>query len=316
MFQEIKNIIDAGEHFLITTHIDPDGDAIGSSFSLYWVLDSLKKKPSIYIRDQVPYMYEFLPRPPRLSHNELPNGKYDAIFVLDCGNLFRVGKDHERLREMGSLINIDHHTTNEAFGMVNIINQDSSSTAEILYKLYRPLEAPLTYNVAVNLYTAILTDTGSFRYSNTNSEAFLICEEMMKYGVSPSYVAQMVYENHPKERFSLLGEVLSSLETYNDDSIAMAQVTQEMFQQTCASKEHTEGFVEYIKEMRGINIAILIREINRQEHKVSMRSKGNIDVAKVCNLFGGGGHRNAAGCTIDGTIGQVKDKLKEALKIQ
>jgi phosphoesterase RecJ-like protein len=316
MFRKIKNIIDKGERFLITTHIDPDGDALGSSFSLYWVLDSLQKKPFIYIRDQVPYMYEFLPRPPRFSHSELPDGSYDAVFVLDCGNLFRVGKGHERLKEKGALINIDHHTTNETFGVVNVINQDSSSTAEILYKLYKSLKAPMTFNVAVNLYTAIFTDTGSFRYPNTNSEAFLICEEMTKYGVSPSHVAEMVHENHPKERFFLLGEVLSSLETHKGATVALAQVTQAMFRKTGTSKEHTEGFVENIKEIRGIDVAILIREINGHQYKVSMRSKGNTDVAKVCNLFGGGGHRNAAGCTIDGTIMQVKDRLKEALKIQ
>lgn len=315
MFRKIKNIIDNGERFLITTHIDPDGDAIGSSFSLYWVLESFQKKPFIYMRDQVPYMYEFLPRPPRMSHKELPGGDYDAVFALDCGNLFRVGNGHELLKERGPLINIDHHTTNETFGVVNVINQDSSSTAEILYKLYRSMKAPLTFDVAINLYTAIFTDTGSFRYSNTNPEAFLICEKMMKHGVSPSYVAEMVHENHPKERFFLLREVLASLELLENDSVALALITKDMFRKTGTSKEHSEGFVENIKEMRGINVAILIREVTSYQYKVSMRSKGNTDVAKICNHFGGGGHRNAAGCTIDGAIGQVKDKLKEALKI-
>jgi len=315
MFRKIKSIIDKGERFLITTHIDPDGDAIGSSFSLYWVLDSLQKKPFVYMRDPVPYMYEFLTKPPRLAHSELLDGNYDAVFALDCGNLFRVGKGHERLKEMGPLINIDHHATNETFGALNIINQDSSSTAEILYKLYRSMETSFTFDVAVNIYTAIFTDTGSFRYPNTNSEAFLICEEMTKYGVSPSLVAQMVHENHPKERFILLGEVLASLETHKDDTVAMALVTQEMLRKTKTSKEFTEGFVEYIKEIRGVDVAILIREINDHQYKVSMRSKGTTDVARICNHFGGGGHRNAAGCTIDGAIGHVKDRLKEALKI-
>jgi phosphoesterase RecJ-like protein len=316
MFRKIKDIITTGERFLITTHIDPDGDALGSCFSLYWVLESLNKKPFVYTRDHVPYMYDFLPRPSALSHNELPDGRYDAIFTLDCGNLFRVGKGYDRLKDMGPLVNIDHHTTNETFGSINLIDQDSSSTAEILYSLYRSLKVPFTYNIAVNLYTAIFTDTGSFRYSNTNSESFLICEKMTKHGVSPSFVAQMVHENHPKERFILLGEVLASLQTYNRDTIAMALVTREMLHKTNTTKEYTEGFVEYIKEIRGIDVAILVRELTVHQYKVSMRSKGNTDVAAVCNYFGGGGHKNAAGCTIDGTIDQVKDKLKEALNIQ
>lgn len=316
MFRKIKNIIDKGEQFLITTHIDPDGDAIGSCFSLYWVLDSLQKKPLVYMRDKVPYMYEFLPKPPRLFYNEPPDGNYDGIFALDCGNFFRIGEGHEQLKKQGLLINIDHHATNETFGIVNVINQNSSSTAEILYKLYKYLKVPFTHNIAVNLYTAIFTDTGSFRYPNTNSEAFLICEEMTRYGVSPSQVAQMVHENHPKERFILLGEVLSSLETYKNDAIAFALVTNAMFKKTNTSKEYTEGFVEYIKEIRGVNVAILIREVTDNQYKISMRSKGNTDVAKICNHFGGGGHQNAAGCIIEGSIILVKDQLKEAFNLQ
>lgn len=316
MFRKIKNIIDTGKRFLITTHVDPDGDALGSCFSLYWVLDSLHKMPSVYVRDKIPYMYEFLPKPPNLFFKEIPKGNYDAIFALDCGNLFRVGNGHERLKEMGPLVNIDHHTTNETFGSVNILNQDSSSTAEILYKLYGSMKVSFTYDIAVNLYTAIFTDTGSFRYSNTNSDSFLICEEMTRYGVSPSHVAQMVYENHPKERFLLLSEVLATLETFKKDTIAMARVTEEMFRKTKTSKEYTEGFVETIKEIRGVDVAILIRELADDQFKISMRSKGNTDVAAVCNHFGGGGHKNAAGCTMKGTIVLVKDMLKEALNIQ
>jgi len=316
MFREIRDIIGNGEKFLITAHIDPDGDALGSVFSLYWVLDSLRKQPCIYLRDRVPYMYEFLPKPPRVFHGEIPEDQYDAVFALDCGNLFRVGDGYEKLKGMGPVINIDHHTTNETFGVVNIIDAGASSVAEILYRLYKTMKAAMSFNVAINLYTAIFTDTGSFRYSNTNSQAFLICEEMTKFGVSPSYVAQMVHENHPKERFLLLGLVLATLETHKSDTIAMAMVTQDMFRRTNTSKEHTEGFVESVKEIRGVDVAVLLREITGSQYKISMRSKGNTDVASICNLFGGGGHRNAAGCTIDGTITEVKDRLKEAFKIE
>ncbi|HBA53728.1 MAG: bifunctional oligoribonuclease/PAP phosphatase NrnA [Syntrophorhabdus aromaticivorans] len=316
MFQEIRDIIERGEKFLITAHIDPDGDATGSTFSLYWVLDSLGKQPCIYLRDPVPYMYEFLPKPPRVAHGEIPEDRYDAVFALDCGNLFRVGNGYEKLKDMGPVINIDHHTTNEPFGIVNIIDANASSVAEILYRLYKTMQVTMTYDMAINIYTAIFTDTGSFRYSNTNSQAFLICEEMTRCGVAPSYVAQMVHENHPKERFLLLGLVLATLETLKNDTIAMAMVTQEMFRRTNTSKEHTEGFVESVREIRGVDVAILLREITGSLYKISMRSKGNTDVAGICNLFGGGGHRNAAGCTIDGTIGEVKDRLKEAFKIE
>jgi bifunctional oligoribonuclease and PAP phosphatase NrnA len=316
VFQKIREIIDRGQEFLITTHIDPDGDAIGSAFSLYWALDSMGKTPYVYLRDPVPYMYEFLPGPPRLIGHEIPDRPFDAIFVVDCGNLFRAGDGYQRLKGMGPLINIDHHATNEPFGVVNLINEDSSSTAEILHGLFEYLGVDPTYNMALNIYTAIFTDTGSFRYPNTSTSAFLICEKMIETGVSPSFVAQMVHENHPIERFHLLGMVLSSLQTFRDGLIVMAHVTQEMFSATGATKEQTEGFVEFIKEIRGLDVAVLIREINEQRYKISMRSKGDTDVAYICSLFGGGGHRKAAGCTIEGSIDEVKDKLKEALRIQ
>jgi phosphoesterase RecJ-like protein len=315
MLKKIKKIITDGKRFLITTHIDPDGDAIGSVLSLYWAFESLKKDSSIYLKDAIPYRYEFLPKPPQIYY-ELSKDAYDAIFVLDCGNLFRVGDGYEKLKDMGTIINIDHHNTNETFGMVNLIDENASSTAEILYKLFKRLSIPITFNMAINIYTAILTDTGSFRYENTNPDVFAICEEMTRSGVIPSYVSRMVYENHPKERFLLLGLVLTTLKTYNQDRIAMAYVTEEMFKKTKTTREHTDGFVEYIREIKGVDVAILLREVNGQRYKISMRSKGTIDVANICNIFGGGGHKNAAGCNIDGNMEEVKKKLKEAFRVQ
>ena len=315
MFQKIKHIIDNGKRFLITTHIDPDGDAVGSALSMYWVLESLGKKPAIYLKDQIPYRYKFLPAPSSIAH-ELPNDRFDAIFVLDCGNLFRVGDGYEKLRELGTIINIDHHDTNETFGEINLINTGASSTAEVMYGLFHALHVPLNYKMAINIYTAIFTDTGSFRYENTNSSAFLICEEMLRLGVSPSYVSQMVHENHPKERFRLFGLILTTLETYDEDRISMACVTQEMFKKTGTSREHSDGFVETMREMKGVEVAVLLREIDGNKYKASMRAKGNVDVARICNIFGGGGHKSAAGCTIDGNIEEVKVKIKEALSIE
>jgi bifunctional oligoribonuclease and PAP phosphatase NrnA len=308
MIEKIRELIYKGNNFLITTHKDPDGDALGSAFSMYYALEALGKTVTVFLKDQVPYMYEFLPKPLQMTH-EFPVDQYDAIFVLDCGNLHRVGDGFEKLKDMGSFINIDHHRTNETFGIVNLIDESASSTAEILYKLFRTLEITITYDMAINIYTAILTDTGSFRHDNTGSEAFLVCEEMTKLGVKPVYVSQMVYENHPKERYLLLGLVLSTMETYCQDKVVTAYVTEEMFKKTNTDKDYSDGFVEYLREIRGVEAAILIREINKQRYKISIRSKGLADVAAICGTFGGGGHKKAAGCTIDGSLEEVKDKL-------
>jgi bifunctional oligoribonuclease and PAP phosphatase NrnA len=311
MIEKISRLIDNNRKFLITTHIDPDGDALGSAFSLYWALKSLEKNASVYLKDRIPYRYEFLPGPENIIH-EIPSDAYDVILVVDCGNLFRIGSGHEKLRQMGTIVSIDHHNTNEGFGAFNLVDEHASSTAEILYRLFRSLEITITLEMALNIYTAIFTDTGSFRYENTSSSAFLIAEEMTRYGVKPAYVSRMVHENHPKERFLLLGQVISSMETYHDNMVALVSVTEEMFKSTNTTSEYTDGFVEYVREIRGVEVAILLREINKNKYKTSMRSKGKVDVAAIGSLFGGGGHKNAAGCVIEGTLEEVKNKLKEA----
>jgi len=311
MKTKIKKLITEGQDFLVTTHIDPDGDAIGSAFAFAFALESLGKKVTVYLNDQVPYRYEFLPGP-RVHHNTIPSGSYDAVFVLDCGSLFRIGDGHENIAPVKHLVNIDHHDTNDRFGTINLVDNTASSTGEIVYRLLKYLKVNIDKNMAVNIYTAVFTDTGSLRYENTSLSAYRVCEEMVKAGANPSQIAMMVYESHPKERYLLLGEVLCTLATYNG-TVAMAHVTGDMFEKTGTTSEFVDGFVEFIKEIRGIEVAVLMREMNKDLCKISMRGKGTVDVAAICSMFGGGGHRNAAGCRIQGTIEEARHKLLEAL---
>ncbi|OPY73422.1 MAG: Bifunctional oligoribonuclease and PAP phosphatase NrnA [Syntrophorhabdus sp. PtaU1.Bin058] len=313
MFAKIRKIIDNGQDFFISTHIDPDGDAIGSVFSMYWALRSLGKNATVYLKDQVPYRYEFLPGPDLISH-AIPERVYDAAFVLDCGELARIGEGYENLKRTETIISIDHHNTNEGFGRINVLDTGASSTGEILYRLYKYLGISLSYEMAVNIYTAIVTDTGFFRYENTGPKALLICEKMMRLGVKPAQVSGMVNGNHPKERFLLLGRIFSTLRTFDDGRVAMAYVTGEMFEDTHSTREYTDGFAEILREIRGVEVAILLRQVGDRQYKISMRSKGTVDVAEVCGIFGGGGHKNAAGCHIDGDITEVETKILEAMK--
>lgn len=308
MFQKIKEAIDRGQRFLVATHIDPDGDALGTAFAFCFALRSMGKDASVYLRDDVPYRYAFLPRPEPVIR-EMPKNGYDTVLVVDCSDLSRVGHGHKTLKDLGYLISIDHHETNDAFGQINIVDQRASSSAELLYLILKALDVTLSYEMAVNLYTAVITDTGSFRYDSTTPRAFSICEEMTGLGVVPSYVAGEVYESHPKERYALLCLVLGTLEFFLNDRIAIAMVTQDMFTKTGTNREFTEGFVEHIKEIRGVEVACVIREVGDGRFKVSMRSKGGIDVAQVAHQFNGGGHQRAAGCTIEGSITEVKNKL-------
>jgi phosphoesterase RecJ-like protein len=315
MFKKIEKIIHEGTKFLIASHIDPDGDALGSVFSLYWVLKSLGKDPRVYLKDNVPYRYDFLPGPSEVLHT-LPEERFDAVFVLDCGDLLRIGDGSERIKNMGTVISIDHHETNEAFGAINIVERSASSTAEVLYGLYGSMEIDFSYNIAVNVYTAVFTDTGSLRYENAAPAAFIICEKMVEAGVKPAYVAQMVYESHPKERFLLLGEVFRTLRTFDGDRIAMAHVTEKMFRETGTTSEYTDGFSEEFRKIRGVEASVFIRQTDVKRYKISMRSKGTIDVAQICGLFGGGGHKNAAGCTINGDLMEVEGQLRKAFNIE
>ncbi|MCX7965604.1 MAG: bifunctional oligoribonuclease/PAP phosphatase NrnA [Syntrophorhabdaceae bacterium] len=316
MLTQIKEKIEKGNKFLITTHISLDGDAVGSVFCFYWLLRNYKKEVSVFLKDNVPYKYTFLPQPDtnRLFFKELPKDTFDTIFVLDCGDLHRIGNDYEKIKSNGFIINIDHHNTNSFFGDINLVLPDASSTAEIIYDLIKFLEAEITLDMAINIYTAILTDTGSFRYENTNAKALHICAHMIEIGVKPAYVAQKVYESHPKERFFLLGKVLNTLETHKDGKIIMAHITKDMAEKGYSLEEFTDGFVEFIKEMDGIEMAVFIRQIENNRYKISMRSKGNGDVSAICSLFGGGGHKKAAGCYIDGDLDEVKKKLLGVIK--
>ena len=233
-----------------------------------------------------------------------------------AGDLFRIGDGFERIKNMGTIISIDHHETSEAFGAINIVERDASSTAEILYRLYKSMKIDFSYNIAINIYTAVFTDTGSLRYDNAAPAAFIICEKMVEAGVKPSYVAQMVYESHPKERFLLLGEVLGTLRTFDGNRIAMAHVTEEMFRRTGTTSEYTDGFSEEFRKIRGVEVSVFIRQTGEKRYKISMRSKGIVDVSLICSLFGGGGHKNASGCTIDGDLIEVEDQLKKAFNIE
>ncbi len=257
----------------------------------------------------------FSPGPPNCSIRCLRR-RFDAVFVLDCGDLFRIGDGFEKVKNMGTVISIDHHETNEAFGEINIVERSASSTAEVLYGLYKSMEIDFTYNIAVNVYTAVFTDTGSLRYENAAPAAFIICEKMVEAGVKPAYVAQMVYESHPKERFLLLGEVFGTLQTFDGDRIAMAHVTEEMFRETGTTSEYTDGFSEEFRKIRGVEVSVFIRQTGGKRYKISMRSKGTIDVAQICSRFGGGGHKNAAGCTIDGDLMEVEGQLRKAFNIE
>lgn len=313
MEEKILEIIRKCRSFLITSHIRLDGDAIGSELALYHALRRMGKKAVVYNEDETPEAYGFLPGAEEIVHTlDLPE-RFEAVFVLDCSELDRVGKEAARIGNIGRVINIDHHISNNGFTEWSIVRPAAGSTGEILYGLIRKMLGTVPTEVAVNLYGAIMTDTGSFRYSNTGSETFRIAGELVAWGADPRWIAEKVYETKPLVQVLLLGKVIGTLKVCFDGQLGIVHVTRRMLEDLDALPEHTEGFVDMIRTIRGVEVAAIIRELPSDACKVSFRSKDKVDVEAIAGLFGGGGHVNASACTIPGPLGEVRKKVIRAV---
>lgn len=305
MTNKIIEAIAENASFLITTHEGPDGDAVGSSLALANYLRSKGKDVTVYICDPLPDLYTFLPLS-EMVVSRLPDTSFDVCFVLDIGEFRRAGSEIVSSEKLGKIINIDHHLSCENFGYINLIDPQAAATGCLIYRIIKAAGDEVDLATALCLYTALITDTGSFRYSNSNREAFTIAGEMVDKGVDAWFVAEHLYESQPRKRLELLALTLATLEISARGDYASVTVTLDMYDQTDSGPELTDGFVNYPRSIRGVEVAIFFREIKAGLFKVGFRSKGKINVAGLAAHFGGGGHHNAAGCNVAGTIDQVK----------
>lgn len=290
---------------LIATHVNPDGDAIGSSLALAETLKKLGKRVVVYDRDPVPYMFTFLPLAADFVSRVPENEIFDLLLLLDCSELSRTGDVLPKFTGYRQLGCIDHHVTNDFFAQVNLIDAEASATAELVYEVISRLDPMFSREVAINLYTGIITDTGSFHYANSTPRSFAIAGEMVNRGVDPWMVAQHVYESEPASRLQLLGAVLQTLKIAPDGKAACVMVTREMYEQTGTNAEHTDRLVNYPRSIAGVEVAFLLRQDAENSYKLSFRSRGNVNVASLAQEFGGGGHKNAAGCYLTGTADEI-----------
>ncbi len=307
--QRISELIHRGKRFLVTTHRNPEGDALGSALALANAFKEGGKEVVVYNLDPVPYMLQFLPMSDQVVHQIPKDKKYDAVFVVDCGDLKLVGEEFEKFRPGQMLVNIDHHRTNPGYGEINVVVPKASASGEVVYHILEAAFLKITSDVAVCIYTAIYTDTGAFHYSNTSPEALEITARMVREGAEPARIAEELYDSHPKGRLDLLGLVLQTLEVRDSGEVASIFVTQKMFQKTGTSNEHVEGFVGYPRSIKGVEIAFSLREVEKEKWRVSLRSKGKYDVSKIAIQLGGGGHHNAAGGDVQGTLEEAKKKV-------
>jgi len=319
--EEITGIIRQADNFVLMTHLHPDGDALGSLFALADILEGMGKKVFRYLEDPVTHLYDFLPGC-HLGQTELAalqafvaaaQGNIAAI-SLDCGDCDRLGREKRELLNLHPFLVIDHHHGHREFGDYRWLDSHRSSTGEMVYELAMELNVTLSYTAAFNIYVAISTDTGSFRYENTSPRTLLIAAELVKCGVRPEEVAGYVYDNFTLQRLRLMEQVLASLELLASDQLAFIMVTNKMLADCGAMPEDTEGFINYPRALRTVKVAAFLKEMREGGVSVSLRAKGGCDVAEVAAGFGGGGHRNAAGFRFpDKGMQEVRKLVLEAL---
>lgn len=316
IYEQIIDVINKSSKIAVTSHVQPDGDNVGSSLALCLVLQKLNKQTAYIIDDNIPEVYRFLKGAKEVERlSSYADLDYDLVISMDCGDLERLGKVKE-LAEKTRLINIDHHISNTNFGDINLVEENASATAEIVYKLIKTMGVFIDKDIAECIYTGIVTDTGMFQYSNTSEETHSIAAELIIAGVSPSDIFNKVYQNSPKEKVLLMKEALKSLEFYNNDKISCITISKSQIDSIAKDDLDTEGIVNLARDIAGVEVAVFLKEKEPNVVKASLRSKSYVDVCAIAKEFGGGGHIRAAGCTLTGELEQAKEQMLKALQKQ
>ncbi len=306
MLSQVVELIENKDRFAITSHVRPDGDSLGSSLGLFWLLRALDKDVEVVMRDSAPHSYQKLPGADAIRVTPAVDREYDGVFVIECSDIERPGLID---LEKQFVVNIDHHSTTELFGTVNWIDSTASAVGEMIYNLCKATGVRVTKEIAECVYTALLTDTGSFHYSNTTERTFKIASELVRTGVKPAKTAEAIFGSYQWPKIQLLSQVLGTAKRDETGHVAWMQQTLEMQKQTHASDEDADGFVNYPLAVSEVEATALFKECSPGVYRTSLRSKGDVNVAKIAEQFGGGGHRNAAGCTLKGDLEEIEQKL-------
>jgi bifunctional oligoribonuclease and PAP phosphatase NrnA len=309
MLKEVLREIGQRQRFLLTSHARPDGDAVGSALACSQILRSMGKEAEVVLRDGVPRIYQPLPFAETVITAERVNGKYEAAIILECDSIQRT-----RLHGLEDrfLINIDHHVSGRPFAHVNWIEPKAVATAELVYKLAREAGARISAEIATCLYTAVLTDTGSFMFEGTNEHTFALARELVLAGADPARCARNVYFGHSTAKMRLLGAALSNL--HREGPLAWIWVTREQMEHVGAKEEDCEGLVNYALAIHDVEVAVFFRELEDGRFRVSLRSKGQLNVSTIAEQFGGGGHECASGCAVEGPLSMAVARVVAQLR--
>jgi bifunctional oligoribonuclease and PAP phosphatase NrnA len=321
-YAEFRAFIDTHDDFLILSHIDPDGDALGSSLGLYWALRSVGKNAVVANDSPVPANLVFLPGASeiRLTHDlagEASDVKrqFRSVFVLDCSSIDRVGPAGMALVAPDAHVAcVDHHAGSDGFGNPRLVNVDASATAELIYEILEDYGLPITPEIAEALYTGIASDTGAFRFRNTTSRVLRLAARLVERGADPSRTAESLFGRKSAASLRVLGLALASLESRAGGKVSALTISRAMFDEAKASSEDADGIVQYAQTVNGARVGVLLQETAPGEVRISFRSDGSVDVNLVAGRFGGGGHRNAAGARLRGDLNVVRESVLVALE--
>jgi phosphoesterase RecJ-like protein len=328
LIDEIGGHVTAAHSFWLFSHENPDGDSLGCALATYAALRAIGRDVKVLTTEPVARMYRFLPHHDKITHTTvLPPGLPDVIIVNDTGNFHRLGSTYEdqlTARGVGpnakpkeprcTLINLDHHVGNELFGDINLVDPSCAACGELFYHLLRQLKLPFTVDVAINIYAAILTDTGRFSYANTNKETFRIASDLISLGVDPYEVVDRVYNTRTPAQIKLLAKILDTMTIDGDQYYFYCQVTQEMLRVTGTVMSDTEGVVDTLKTVENFDVCFLLKEEGDGRVRVSARSNDRFDCNTFARRFGGGGHPAASGFTMRATLGDAPHLLSDALR--
>lgn len=305
----VLEAIQSAQTILVSSHARPDGDAIGSMLACGMLLEQMGKHVSLVLSDRVPLLYRWLPCAEHIGHTDQVTGEYDLTILLECDGLER-----SRLKglEGRRVVNIDHHASGRPFAAVNWIDPQASAVAELVFELAVAAGVTITPDMATCLYTAVLTDTGSFCYEGTDAHTLRLATELVNLGARPAQIAQEVYFTNPLSKMVLLGAALSTLR--REGRIAWLWVTHDDMLRSNAAEEDCEGIVNYAIAIAGVEVAVLLRELPDHRVRLSLRSKGKVNVAQVAESLGGGGHANASGCTLPGPLPNATHSIVETLR--
>lgn len=310
----IKMLKDAGS-VLVTSHIVPDGDAIGSVLGLGLALKAMGKTVYMLVDGGVPRNLAFLPGSSYImaKDDEVPDG-LDLAVILDVGSFERIGNAERAARSAKARLNVDHHMTNSGFTEEAWIDTSAPATGVMVASLVKGLAVAFDKSIATAIFCAISTDTGSFRYSNTNAECFRLAAELIDAGVDPYSVSMNVYDSKPYGAVKGLGEVLSSIELLHDGRVAVMQISRRLMEDYCLGEADVEGFISYGRSIDGVEVCVAFKELEDGVIKVGFRSKNAVDVSAVAAILGGGGHKRASGCTVEGGLEKARHIVLEAVE--